>query len=84
MRTLKEVFDIWSSVRELADDLGIEYDTVLRWRLRGRIPEDSWDAVIHKAARRGILVTVNDLLSLNKPIGLRGRPRKDRSVATSA
>lgn len=84
MQGIQDIFQIWPSVRDMATEIEQEYDTVLRWRLRGRIPEDSWDIVIQRAARHGKLVTAAQLLALNRPIKQRGRPRKDRTLAASA
>lgn len=42
-------------------------DTVSRWPLRGRIPEESFADLIDAAAEKGAQITVETLLGLNKP-----------------
>lgn len=67
MQALQDIFTIWPSLNEMAADLGEKYDTVKRWRNRGRIPNRAWPAIIEKAARREQLVTAAQLLALNPP-----------------
>jgi hypothetical protein len=76
MQVIGDIFAIWPSLREMAEDLGQLEDTVYRWKQRGRIPEDIWPAVIEKAASRERLVTASQIMKLNAPIGRRGRPRQ--------
>ena len=78
MQAVQDIFRIWPSVRQMADGIGREYDTVLRWRLRGRIPEDSWGEVIRAAAEAGVELTAENLLVVNAPLKERGRPRTKR------
>jgi len=67
MQELRDIFAIWPSIQVMADDLDEKYDTVKRWRFRGRIPPTVWPKLIEKAARREQLVTATQLLELNKP-----------------
>lgn len=76
MQAIADIFAIWPSLREMAEDLGQLEDTVYRWKQRGRIPEDMWPAVIEKAAGREQLVTASQIMKLNAPIARRGRPRQ--------
>lgn len=74
MQEIHDIFQIWGdSVTPMAADLGRPYDTVLAWKLRGRIPEDAWQDVIEAAAKRGSAITVVDILAVNKKLGKRGR-----------
>jgi hypothetical protein len=57
----------------MAIDIGEPYDTVRRWRSRGRIPERAWSKIIEKAARREHLITASNLLALNREPKRRGR-----------
>lgn len=75
MQALRDIFGIWSSIRNMADDLNRPYDTVLAWRIRKRIPEDAWQDVIDAAKRRGKNLTVAQILTWNAPLGRRGRVR---------
>lgn len=79
MQAVQDIFQIWPSVRCMAEGIGREYDTVLRWRLRERIPEDSWDDVIRAAAEKGVQLTADQLLAVNAPMKQRVRPRLRRS-----
>lgn len=84
MQDLQDIFSkIWPSVRALAKDIGEEYDTVLRWRLRGRIPEEHFEKLIQKAAIREHFITAGQLLAANKKPGRRGRPRDAHRSAAS-
>jgi hypothetical protein len=76
MQALGDIFRIWPSLNAMADDLGEKYDTVKRWRHRGRIPDRAWPQLIEKAARREQLVTAAQLLALNPP-SRAGRPRSE-------
>lgn len=67
MQALQDIFAIWPSLQAMASDLDEKYDTVKRWRNRGRIPATVWPKLIEKAARREHLVTAAQLLQLNKP-----------------
>ncbi len=80
-QSIHDIFAIWGSVSTMANDLGEKRDTVFRWKLRERIPEDAWGKIIERAAMRERLVTASDLLKVNKPMKKRGRPviRKRRS-----
>lgn len=79
MQALQDIFALWPSIREMADALNEKSDTVLRWRIRGRIPEDAWPRLIEQAAFRDITVTANDLMTLNAPMKKRGRPTLRRT-----
>jgi len=75
MQALQDIFAIWGdSIGVMAAAVGAKYDTVRKWRKSGRIPEDSWQAVIDAAMVRGRSLTASDLLAMNKPPKLRGRP----------
>jgi len=76
MQAIDDVFAIWDSLREMAEDLEQLEDTVYRWKKRGRIPEDMWPKVIEKAAKHERLVTAQQLMKFNAPISRRGRPRQ--------
>lgn len=80
MQALEDIFSIWPSLREMADDLGQLEDTVYRWKQRGRIPEDMWPSIIEKAAGREKLVTASQIMKFNAPILRRGRPRQSASA----
>jgi len=67
MRAIQDIFGIWPSLAELARDLDVEYQTVAKWSQRGRIPPESWDAVISAARRKRVVVSAALLNRLNKP-----------------
>lgn len=75
MQALRDIFEIWPSIKDMADDLNEKYDTVKRWRTRGRIPSTAWPRLIERAAHREQLITATQLLRLNKPT-----PRMQREV----
>jgi hypothetical protein len=65
MQAQLDIFNIWTSIKDMADDLNEKYDTVKHWRARRRIPSKKWPKVIEKAARRGQLVTATQLLNFH-------------------
>ena len=74
MQVIQDIFGIWPSLPAMAIAIGAKPDTVYRWQKKGRIPEDSWQPVIDAAAIRGRQITAADLLAVNTPPKLRGRP----------
>lgn len=88
MQAIHDIFGIWPSVSVMATELDRGYDTVLAWRTRQRIPEDSLNDVVQGAAKRGVNLTREQILEANAPIKKRGRPahkvRKIRARRTEA
>jgi hypothetical protein len=74
MQAIQDIFGIWPTLVDMATAIGAKPDTVYRWQKKGRIPEDSWQAVIDAAVVRGQPLTAGDLLAVNTPPKLRGRP----------
>jgi len=76
---IQDIFSkVWPSVRALAEDIDEEYDTVLRWRLKKRIPQEHWQKVISKSAARNHPGTAEQLLAMSAPMKQRGRPSHKR------
>jgi hypothetical protein len=80
MQEFEDIFAIWDSIRDMADDINQLPDTVFRWKLRGRIPEDAWPKIIERAAAREKLITASQIMKLNAVIKRRGRPRQSASA----
>jgi hypothetical protein len=72
MRRLNDVFAIWPSKVEMADELGEKPSTVSKWLRRGRIPDTAWPILIRKATGRGAAITADDLMRLNAKSKPRG------------
>jgi hypothetical protein len=68
------------NVTVMAQAVGEKRDTVYRWLRSGRIPETSWPDVIEAAASKGIEVSADSLLRMNKPAGKRGRKIKAKKI----
>jgi len=79
MQVIGDIFGLWDSLANMARELGIEYQTVAKWSQRGRIPPESWPAVIEAAKRRKIIVTPALLAKLNKPRGTANVVREARA-----
>ena len=62
MESVSDVFAIWPTAAAMAKDLELPYQTVAKWRQRGRIPQDAWIRLIECAAKRERLLTAADLL----------------------
>jgi hypothetical protein len=76
MQALQDIFTkLWPNARVMADEIGEPYDTVRRWRSRGRIPERAWAIIIEKAARREMFITAGQLLAMNRALESPNRKR---------
>ena len=65
----------------MADAVGAKADAVRKWKKFGRIPSDSWSAVINAVrAVNGAELTLDQLQSFNAPMRQRGRPPRTRKV----
>jgi len=74
MRDIAGIFAIWPSTNDMAEAIEAKPDTVFRWKLRGRIPQEHWSAVITAALSKGATVTAEELLLASAPMKQRGRP----------
>lgn len=76
VQALQDIFTkLWPNARVMADEINEPYDTVRRWRSRGRIPERAWAIIIEKAARREQFITAGQLLALNRALESPSRKR---------
>lgn len=73
MRKPIDVFSIWPTVGEMAVATGDKADTVRKWRIAGRIPEDAWERLIVAAASAGKSITAQDIYEFNAPMRRRGK-----------
>jgi hypothetical protein len=69
---MNAIFDIWPTMAEMAQDLGLPYQTVAAWRSRG-IPYRRFEAVLRAAEARGHALTLEDLLNERAAFERRGR-----------
>ena len=58
---MKHLSRIWSTVAELAADMGVPYTTAHSWLARGRIPADRDLDLVEAAKRRGHVLTLEEL-----------------------
>ena len=58
-----DVIDLWPDRQELADDLGIRYNTLNVMRHRNRIPSQHWRKVVASASKRRIRGVTLELLA---------------------
>jgi hypothetical protein len=52
--THSELINLWPSLREFADDLGVLYGTAKAMRRRGKVPAEHWLRMVEAAKERGI------------------------------
>ena len=52
--TVIELVEQLGGIQPVADSLGLDYQCVRAWRLRGRIPARHWPAVAELARRRRV------------------------------
>ncbi|NEX45205.1 hypothetical protein [Pseudotabrizicola algicola] len=57
---MKNLIHIWPTVADLADDLGLPYQTVHSWTARG-IPAKRYAEIITAARRKGHALSFEDL-----------------------
>jgi hypothetical protein len=74
VRKIEDVFRLWPTLVEMANAVDMPYDRVRMWKNARRIPWHAWDEVIGAAAKRGILITHQQLSALNAPTRRMGRP----------
>lgn len=67
MSALLDIFDIWTTLADMSSDLDVPYQTVAKWKQRGRIPSESWSVVIDAAKKRGHNITFRQLADANPP-----------------
>ncbi|MFC3060029.1 carph-isopro domain-containing protein [Paenirhodobacter populi] len=58
---MEKVFCIWPNAAELAREIGENPVTVRSWRARGSIPADRDVILVRAAAKRGAVLTVEEL-----------------------
>lgn len=67
MLELDDIFAIWDPLTEMEKDLHLPYQTIMKWKQRGRIPAEYWPKVIEAVKAKGRKVTLQQLVSINKP-----------------
>jgi hypothetical protein len=50
-------------IREIASEIGANYETVRKWRARDRVPAEHWPKLLIAAQKRGHAVTSDTLMS---------------------
>jgi len=71
--TVKDIFDWWRDLKSFAADVGQKYETVKKWRQRGRIPNEHWPALIVAARAKGKNLNADSLLSMHVKLRNGGR-----------
>jgi hypothetical protein len=67
MRTLDDVFDSWTTLTEMATDVGVNRPTVEKWREREWIPHKHWPALLGALRRKGKDLSADGLLAMHFP-----------------
>ena len=62
--TFQDIIDLWPSMSVMASDLMVEYDTVRKWKERGRVPQEYFQALIDAAKSRKIRLKAADLVEV--------------------
>lgn len=73
MQAIRDIFELWPTITSLAKAIDARPDTVRKWKKFGRIPQESWAAVILAVAAKGQRLTADQLLEMNAPMKPRGR-----------
>ena len=64
MRPMEKLLAIWPTIKAISDALGLPYQTVASWRVRG-IPARRCAFIVRKAREVGHVISVEDLLRLH-------------------
>lgn len=65
MQVMKQLSHIWPTVADLAEELGLPYQTVRSWVVRG-IPPKRYAEIIGAARRKGHVVTFEELAGITE------------------
>lgn len=74
IQTVQDIFDLWSTISEMATAISERADTVRKWKKFSRIPQGAWRSVIDAALLKGVMLTVDDIMKINTPMKPQGRP----------
>jgi hypothetical protein len=67
--TNKNIIDTWPNVPTLVEDLGLPVPRttmifrIHKWKRRDYIPAEYWKLILKASKKRGLGITVNDLLN---------------------
>ncbi|MDP1873680.1 carph-isopro domain-containing protein [Phenylobacterium sp.] len=75
MTTVRQIISRCGGNRVVAEWLGLDRSAVQRWGIGNRVPAKHWAALIQEAGKRGVVVTVDELL----PPGVPLKPAKPSS-----
>jgi hypothetical protein len=78
--TFEELLALWDSPSAMSADLGLPYVSAQMMRRRGSIGVAHWDAFIAAAKRKGIKLTIPDMVSMKLE---RQRSRKPEMAKAS-
>lgn len=62
--SFREIVNEWPSMAVLAEDLGVTYEVVRKWRQRRSIPPDHWERLLLAARRRRVRLRAQDLIRI--------------------
>ena len=67
MQALEDIFSAWDTLVDMAKDVDQPYQTVAKWKQRGRIPSEAWGTVIAALKQRGHHMTFEQIAKVNPP-----------------
>ena len=65
MKTYADIIELWDTAEGFAADVGISGTLARLWKMRNKIPDHAWLAVVSAAERRGFEVTLQLLAELS-------------------
>ena len=66
MKTFSDTIDLWPTLGEYADDIGIKYNAANMQRYRDSIDPDYYPAIVRAAEKRGYRVTFEMLFEMRQ------------------
>ena len=64
--SVRSIIGLWESPEALASEVGAKVEAVRKWRQRGRIPADWWNAIARTGTAQAAGLTVEKMAGLRE------------------
>lgn len=64
LKTFRDVMELWPTVGQFAEEIGVPAPTANKWRQRNRVPPGFWSAILGTRKARKAKVTADLLVTL--------------------
>jgi hypothetical protein len=52
-----KIIELWDSPQDLAEEINVKYNTLMRWKYRNSIPSEYWTDIVRVAKEEDLPVT---------------------------